>query len=507
MNIASIKQQLQADKLYLIPLAVFTFLFLFFCSKLSPLYPTNEWGDINVYFNMGKGMFSGMTLYSEIFDHKGPLIFILYGLGSLVSGSSFIGVFILFIILWITASFSIFYTAKLFVNEGFAFIIALLCPIAYCSYMFEGGSAEEIILLLNVISIYFFAKYFTRTEIKHQPSYMFIHGVLSSSALLIKLNLIIFWFFPLLFIFVYLLYKREYKNFLQNCIAYLAGFAVILLPVCIYFVVNGALGEAFWVYIELNKQYAASAGDDIPYMISYGFRKLYTQYKSDLIWYVILTLGFTYFPFRFFKNKLATTSFLLAGVSLILTIFFPLTFHPYYPLPFFAFVGLGLITIFHYLEKYVTVNWNKSLIHLATIFLLLIPINNVDFFGLGGQQILRAEYPKGPQFDFRDIIKAEKNPTLLNLSAQEGNALFTTAGITPTVKYFFCPNFYYEMYPDIRDSQARYIENKETMFIIRASIGYNVEFFDNFQPLKDNYTQISSCDIGNKVFYLYKRND
>lgn len=503
----NIKQQLKENKNYLIPLAIYTFLFLFFCSKLSPLYPTNEWGDINVYFNMGKGMFSGMTLYSEIFDHKGPLIFFIYGLGSLVSGSSFIGVFVLFALLWIVAMFATFFTAKLFLKDSFAFILLLLCPIVYRDYIMEGGSAEEIIMLFAIISIYFFVKYFISNNVKHKPVYMFIHGVLSSAALMIKLNLIVFWFFPLLFIFLCLLYKKEFKNFFQNCVAYLAGFSLILVPICLYFIINGALGEAYWVYIELNKEYAASSTNDYAYLVGNGFRKVFAQYKADLIWYLILTAGFIYFPFRYFKNKLAAASFLLAGVSLILTIFFPLTFHHYYPLPFLCFAGVGLIVVFSFLEQFVTIKWSKKLCYFAIAFCLLFSVNKTNFFGLGGANLLRIQYPNGPQFIFKEYLDAEENPTLLNLSFQEGNALFTTAGVTPTVKYFFCPNFYYEMFPDIRDNQAKYIEDKETMFVIRGKIGYNVEFFDNFEPLKQNYTEIATCDLGNNTFYLYKRKD
>lgn len=502
-----ILDKLKSEKSFLIPLAIYTVLFLFFCSKLSPLYPTNEWGDINVYFNVGKGMFSGMTLYSEIFDHKGPLIFIIYGLGSLVSNSSFIGVFIIFVAMWIVAMFATFFTAKLFLKDSNAFILTLLCPIVYRGYILEGGSAEEIIMLLAIISIYFFVKYFIGSEAKHKPLYMFIHGVLSSATLMIKLNLVVFWFFPLLFIFLYLLYKKEYKNFLQNCVAYLIGFCTILVPICLYFIANGALAEAYQVYIELNKEYAASSTNDYAYLISNGFRKVYSQYKGDLIWYIILSLGFIYFPFKYFKNKLAATSFMLAGVSLILIIFFPLTFHLYYPLPFLCFAGVGLIVVFSFLERYMTINWSKKLSYFFIAFCLLFTMNKTDFFGLGGANLLRIQYPNGPQFIFKEYLDAEDNPTLLNLSFQEGNALFTTAGITPTVKYFFCPNFYYEMFPYIRDNQAKYIENKETMFVIRCDQGYNVEFFDNFEPLKQNYTEIATCDLGVRSFTLYKRNN
>jgi hypothetical protein len=78
-----------------IALIVYTFCLLFFCSKMSPLYAFNEWVDVNAYFTMGKGMMNGHVLYKDLFDHKGPLLYFIYGLGYLIDKAGFTGVFLL----------------------------------------------------------------------------------------------------------------------------------------------------------------------------------------------------------------------------------------------------------------------------------------------------------------------------------------------------------------------------------------------------------------------------
>lgn len=92
-----IKQAIVKDKNILILLSLYSFLLLFFCSKMSPLYPINEWSDVNLYYNIGKAIFNGRTLYAEAFDHKGPLIFFIYGIGYAISNTSFIGMFLMYI--------------------------------------------------------------------------------------------------------------------------------------------------------------------------------------------------------------------------------------------------------------------------------------------------------------------------------------------------------------------------------------------------------------------------
>lgn len=504
MDIKRISIKLREDKKYLVPLCIYMFLFLFFCSKMSPLYPVNEWGDINVYFNIGKSIFSGMTLYSEIFDHKGPLIFFIYGLGALVSGSSFIGVFVLQLLSWLTAATAAFYTARLYISKLPAFIIALLLPFSFLTYMYTGGSAEEMILLFSVVSMYLFIKHFKDGKTQHPPRYMFVHGVLSCMALLIKINLVLFWFFPLLAIFIGLLINREYKNFLQNSAAYISGVSLILAPVLLYFICNGALSEAYHVYIELNKQYSST--DDYAYLLTNGLNKLYKAYRSELVWYIIITTGIFYFPAKWIKGRLNQAAIGLSGVVLFLIIFFPLTFHFYYPLPLLIFVTLGLISIFAFLEQYITVKETKKLIYFILIFILLAGINKQNFFNLGADQLLRKGYENEPQFVFKDQIMKENSPTLLNIAFGEGNALFTTTGLTPHLKYFFSPNIYYNMYPEIRDSQSEYIINKETMFIVDCTDGFNYDFFQTFAPLKENYTLTDSTTVsGGQTYYLYKR--
>jgi hypothetical protein len=65
------------------------------CTKSSPLYPLNDWVDANIYFTIGKGMMHGRVPYVDLYDQKGPVAFLLFGLASLVSGTSFFGVYLL----------------------------------------------------------------------------------------------------------------------------------------------------------------------------------------------------------------------------------------------------------------------------------------------------------------------------------------------------------------------------------------------------------------------------
>ncbi len=46
------------------------------CSKSSFLYPINNWGDANSYYIIGKGILHGLVPFRDLFEQKGPVIFL-----------------------------------------------------------------------------------------------------------------------------------------------------------------------------------------------------------------------------------------------------------------------------------------------------------------------------------------------------------------------------------------------------------------------------------------------
>ena len=75
------------------------FVTILICSKSSPLYPINDWVDANCYMTVGRGMLHGSMPYRDLFEHKGPLIYMLHAAAALISDNSFLGVFLSEIVL------------------------------------------------------------------------------------------------------------------------------------------------------------------------------------------------------------------------------------------------------------------------------------------------------------------------------------------------------------------------------------------------------------------------
>ena len=137
-------------------------IFLTICSKSSFLYPLNNWDDANSFFTMGKGMANGLIIYKDLFEQKGPLLYLIHAIAYIISNRTFIGVFIFEVI-----SFSIFLyfankTILLYFREiHILWASPLMSFIILSSYVFlSGDSAEEFCLPFLAISLYYFLNYY-----------------------------------------------------------------------------------------------------------------------------------------------------------------------------------------------------------------------------------------------------------------------------------------------------------------------------------------------------------
>ena len=71
---------------------------LLLCSQCSPKYPTNVWGDANCIFTVGRVMKAGGVVYRDIYEQKGPTLYLIHALAAGISDTSFLGVYVMEVI-------------------------------------------------------------------------------------------------------------------------------------------------------------------------------------------------------------------------------------------------------------------------------------------------------------------------------------------------------------------------------------------------------------------------
>lgn len=494
-----------------IGLFIFSALFVFFNSKNSPLYLFNEWGDANIYFSMGKGMMNGLIPYKDIFDHKGPFIFFIYSLGYLISNDSFLGIYIIeSVFLFVNLIFA-FKIASIFLNKQYSFIVSLAYAVLIFNKTYYGGSAEEFLSVFITISFYYFILYFKDKDHVQGKEYkhLLIHGIMCSLAFLSKLSVCVFWM-PLLIILLYdSIAEKKYREIINKSFFFIVGFFLPILPFFLYFVVNRALGDFYFGYIEFNSIYAefSFSFDTIMKIIYHAWWLLKHDYISfPLTLLGVFLLSFTNVYIEKWKYKIAIlVSFMLSFASFSISKYVMTYAH----IVMYIYTLFGIIFLLQILHKYLIKSDKNYIAGYIVSFVLFLSIGvyNKNLFGQDKECLLRKKECNYMQKEFAAIINKENNPTLLDLGLDHG--VFTKANIVPSFKYFFYPNIVYRLYPGIRDYQEKLIDEKQPDFIVAGNTSLYYYHYKELKSLKENYELINVYHQAIEAFdtevYLYKR--
>ena len=160
--------------------------------------------DASIFEYFGYAMSNGEVLYKDLFDHKGPVIFLINYLGYELYGELGIKIVYLFCI------FMFFYTStlvsKLFTNERNSIIVLLILYIVFVSIFELGWGIEGYILPLLNYSLYIYIKYFLQQQVS-KLEVLFV-GVSLAIVLFLRANMIGIWLGFSFYVLLYMISKK-----------------------------------------------------------------------------------------------------------------------------------------------------------------------------------------------------------------------------------------------------------------------------------------------------------
>jgi len=479
------------------------FICITICSKNSFLYAFNDWVDGNAFFTMGKGWMNGLIPYKDLFEQKGPILYLLYGLGTLISNSSFIGIYFLEII---SFSFFLYYAWKLssfyLKKEENCFLILLLGSIVASSISFvQGGSAEEFCLPFLSFSCYEFFKYIKNNSWNKKS--LFFNGFVAGIVALIKFNLLGFWFIWMAFLFFRTIFEKKYKEAFLSCIYFLIGMFLPILVFCIYFFLVGGLKDFLKSYILFNIN---------SYTVKETFLKriykMVITIKEHMLFNPIICiltlLGFFHVIVSKEKYHLWEKLFVIFSyIFLCLGIYFGTPSNTYYYLLNEFYIIFGILAFLNFFEKLPIKNSSYFLCFFICCVIsafFLSQSNNLNDLSLKKEDYV--------QYKFDQKIKQVENASLLNYDALDGG-FYTYSNILPSTKYFMMQNVSYDRFPDILDEQNRMIKEKQVDFVIVREYYANIGYYETIDFLVNNYDLIVSekkvLEGVEFTYYLYQK--
>ena len=498
-------------KYYLYCLLV-SFIILMFTSKNSFLYPFNDWVDANAFFTMGKSMFQGVVPYKDLFEQKGLILYFIYGIGSLISFKSFIGVFILEVI-----SFSIFlYFAHkifcLFLDEKKSIILLPLLSSLICtSFAFtHGGGCEEFCFPYLCIGLYLFIKHFKKSKLTNKE--IIIIGTMSGIVLMMKYTLLGLFIGIGLFLFIDYLRQKKYKESIKFCLLFLLGMIIPIVPCLIYLGINHAIKDFIDCYFIINITSYGSVKVSIfvkLFKLVKGFMS--TCFKNGIIVFILLIL-FPLFISLFKTKKYFKISMIGIFLINIFFIFYGLLFYRYYLGPILIYMILSLASIMYLINKKFSEKKYKKMYNFLYISIPILCVFSSYYFS-NYKEMIGSSKDNFFQFEYAEYINKYDKPTLLNMGHLDAG-LYTVSGIVPNTRFFEVQNISYDRFPDNLDSMKENVINKDIKFILyytRKDLNYvrkhDNYIFDNYELVKERKTIFEGVKFNAYLFKLKEINN
>lgn len=475
---------------------ILAFIIITIASKNSFLYRFNDWWDANAFMSVGKSMLEGLVPYRDLFEQKGPVLYLIYAISSLISRTTFIGVYFLEIIsLMITLLFAN-KIIKLFLedkNYNFLGLIIFGFSTIFLKTFGHGGSAEEFTMPLFMISLYYFTNYLKKANYQIPKRIILLNGIIAGIVLWIKYSLLGFWFIFEASLFFINFMQKKYKEAFMSAIIFLSGMVISTLPWLIYFGINHAISDLVNVYFLVNMAaYASNNNIVMKLLIAIGL-SFYNLLTNPIYFLFILVPLVTLFVKKVdWGKKNANLILVIAILFTGLGTYIGGTSYFYYGYILTSFNIIGVLFILHFIKikKWqVQTKGNVILLVILVIEYICICSNSSYMF------LKKNDYA---QFRFAKIINKEKNATLLNYNCLDVG-LYTTTDITPRYYYFMKNNISNEKYPEMMREQERYLKEDKPTFVVTKRKETKLD--ENYEIIS-NYTQ--KYEDMMITYYLYK---
>lgn len=235
------------DKKFQIILVILQSIALLFCQANSPLFAYNDYADLAIYTVIGRAIRNGQVLYRDVYDHKGPIFFLLQ---QIFYYNEFT-VWILDLITFAISQIFLYKTLRYFKDQVQSLGCTMFVMGIELLFLWDAGSPEQVFMMLLYISMYMIV------SDKNRIQDWAIWSLMVSYCFYSKIN-IVFMFIPM---FIYLSYKqiRDKDISIAGYAKRIGCGAVVFLAMSFivfgYFGINGAISDFIKVYFGSNSGY------------------------------------------------------------------------------------------------------------------------------------------------------------------------------------------------------------------------------------------------------------
>lgn len=450
------------------------------CSMCSPLYPLNIWADPNCLMTVGRAMKHGSVLYRDIYEQKGPLIYLIHMFAACITEKSFFGVFLFEIAAWTATLYAACQliarrTGEWTARAGVALFAGL---VMVCRSFVRGDSAEEFCLPFLMTALTLFFRHAEQDDGPIPLRKMFVCGILAGCVATIKYSVLGLFLGLCATQAVLCIRRGGLRMLMASAGVFLAGMLIPILPWLVYFAVNGALSDAYLAYIYNNIfLYSAYTGVGL-------IQTLKTAARNNLFWAMLAAVGVICTLIRGRRSERIGVA--LMSACALASVFGLKVINVYYPLALCVFAPLGLRAILPWMERHMPrVSVMQTALCAVSMAIAVFCSPNAFLRGVPLSELAQSKL----------AAMMEPGATILQYSyLDEGMHLLS--GTLPQEKFFARLNVAYQPMRDALDDAVR-SKRPDYVFITWRElpeefdgytlVGYETGYDDNNRPIKQMY--------------------
>ena len=332
--------------------------------------------DSAVFQVIGKNWVDGKIPYKDLWELKGPIIFLFNALGYYMFSSKF-GVYVIQIF---CMTYTLYFILKMFLLEFTRKTsIFLTClTVFYLAVLYEAGNCvEEYLMPLLTYAFYLLYRYVNKCVDSKEydfPYYnAFLFGCVLGFSLMSRLTNAISICAAVIVIGVNLIIYKKIRNLIWSFFYFICGFLLLTIPFFLYFYQKDALAEMWYGTFLFGLEYAGSSGFDL--FSFFGLRHVSLRLANCYLLIIVSVLVIRCNPQRIFSAIMwLTVSLLTIAVFLQLR-----PFGHYYiiTIPFVPVIFIELNKLMKVNKIVGKFNFVKCVVYVYVLLGTLGIVNNV----------------------------------------------------------------------------------------------------------------------------------
>lgn len=225
-------------------------------SVFDPIIGVAPDRDSGIFLYIGQQLLQGLRLYRDLFDDKGPLLYLLNAVGLAIGGGSMWGVYLLNLALRCVAGVLVFLGLRHRLGFWAGTATGLYCALLLAVHVY-GNSASGLVLLAQLVALFLLTRWgpYSRRVFPYA-----MLGVAGAAVFFIKMTGVGLWIALLLVETYVALRDSQWRVYRKRMTALTTGASLAVVAVLGYLASSGVLLDFFRVYFRFNAAYASQRG-------------------------------------------------------------------------------------------------------------------------------------------------------------------------------------------------------------------------------------------------------